>query len=98
VIVKTQMHQTQAAEVSLKPKWLTNTGGDASTKSSRTPCGGKRWRGSRGARLLNGMPLDGALNHYGSLQKEVYHRKQAFSKWERCPAMIATKQAMISDQ
>jgi len=44
------------------------------------------------------MPLDGALNHYGSLQKEVYHRKQAFSKWERYPAMIATKQAMISDQ
>ncbi len=30
-----------------------------------------------------GMPLDGALNHYGSLQQEVYHRKQAFSN-QRC--------------
>jgi hypothetical protein len=43
------------------------------------------------------MPLDGALNHYGSLQQEVYHRKQAFSKWERYPAMDGSSFQLIDD-
>ena len=35
---------------------------------------------------------------YGSLQNEVYHRKQAFSNWESSPAMMATQQAISSKQ